>query len=191
MIKQKLSSKGELVVQKNYLKRINKDLRPTTSKVLSALFSMIGPNGLEGKDVIDIFAGTGNFGISALRRGANSAIFLDINKKRCEKIKLLLNQSNFKNTNYVINGSVPKAISKISRQADIVFVDPPYDQNPFEEVMNSLKENNILRPKSMIFMEHSRKTTLPNILPGVVLTARKLYGDSALTLFRAQFGETI
>ena len=98
---------------------------------------MIGPNGLEGKDVIDIFAGTGNFGISALRRGANSAIFLDINKKRCEKIKLLLNQSNFKNTNYVINGSVPKAISKISHQADIVFIDPPYDQNPFEEVMNS------------------------------------------------------
>ena len=61
---------------------------------------MIGPNGLEGKDVIDIIAGTGNFGISALRRGANSAIFLDINKKRCEKIKLLLNQSNFKNTNF-------------------------------------------------------------------------------------------
>ena len=110
---------------------------------------MIGPGGLEGKDVIDIFAGTGNFGMSALRRGANTATFLDINKKRCEEIKLLLNQSNSKNTNYVINGSVPKAISKISHQADIVFIDPPYDQNPFEEVMNSLKENNILRPKSM------------------------------------------
>ena len=55
---------------------------------------MIGPNGLEGKDVIDIFAGTGNFGISALRRGANSAIFLDIHKKDAKKSSFyLINQT--------------------------------------------------------------------------------------------------
>ena len=62
-------------------------LRPTTSKVRSAMFSMLGPAGPYGLQVLDIYAGTGSLGIEALQRGANNASFVEQNSKRCNEIK--------------------------------------------------------------------------------------------------------
>ena len=165
-----------------------KELRPTTSKVLSAIFSMVGPNGFYGKKVIDMFAGTGNFGISSIKRGASEVTFLEINKKRCKKISDLLKQfPNDKNL-HVINGNIPTIISRISHTADIIFIDPPYNYLSFEKIMQSLEENNILKPGSLIFIEHSSKITLPDFYSNINLVKRKKYGDSAVTFFHRKIG---
>ena len=57
------------------------DVRPTTDRVKEALFSIVQFE-LEGRRVLDLFAGSGQLGIEALSRGANSAVFVDLSKNR-------------------------------------------------------------------------------------------------------------
>ena len=54
----------------------NMDIRPTTDKVKESLFSIIQFD-IEGRRVLDLFAGTGQLGIEALSRGAKSVTFVD------------------------------------------------------------------------------------------------------------------
>ena len=63
-------------------------LRPTTSKVIGAIFSMMGHSNLEGKNFLDLYAGTGSVGIRALELGAKHCFFLDRNQDFIQKIKL-------------------------------------------------------------------------------------------------------
>ena len=162
-----------------------KELRPTSSKVLSAIFSIIGQNGLSEKKIIDMFAGTGNFGISSIKRGATEVSFLEINYKRCTEISKKLKKLQDSGKFHVIRGDIPKTITKITHKADFIFIDPPYSHILFEKIMKSLLENNILISTSIIIIEHSNKVTLPDSYPGLILRSRKRYGDSALTLFQS------
>ena len=57
------------------------DVRPTTDRVKEALFSIVQFE-LEGRRVLDLFAGSGQLGIEALSRGAKSAVFVDLSKNR-------------------------------------------------------------------------------------------------------------
>ena len=56
------------------------DIRPTTDQVKEALFNIVQFD-VEGRRVLDVFAGTGQLGIEALSRGAASCLFLDESKK--------------------------------------------------------------------------------------------------------------
>ena len=69
------------------------DVRPTTDKVKEAIFSSIQFE-LYNSDVLDLFAGSGQLGIEALSRGAQSAVFivknpLNLSKKILKKQNLL------------------------------------------------------------------------------------------------------
>ena len=54
--------------------------------------------------------------------------------------------------------------------------------------MQSLEGNNILKPGSLIFIEHSSKITLPDFYSNINLVKRKKYGDSAVTFFHRKIG---
>ena len=61
------------------------DTRPTTDKVKESMFSILQFD-IEGRRVLDLFAGTGQLGIEALSRGAAEAVFVD---KRADAMKLV------------------------------------------------------------------------------------------------------
>ena len=62
------------------------DVRPTTDRVKEALFSIVQFE-LEGRKVLDLFAGSGQLGIEALSRGAQSAVFIDRSKKAADIVR--------------------------------------------------------------------------------------------------------
>ena len=61
-------------------------LRPTTDRVKEALFSIIQFE-IEGRRVLDLFAGSGQLGIEALSRGAASAVFVDSSRDSIEVVR--------------------------------------------------------------------------------------------------------
>ncbi len=132
--------------------------RPTTERVKEALFSMIQFD-LEGRRVLDLFAGSGQLGLEALSRGAASATFCDMSREACEIIKKnaqktkLYERTRILNTDYkaVIRGCQGR------EKFDIVFLDPPYDSDLVEDALARLLRADILAEGAIVICESNRE----------------------------------
>ena len=159
-------------------------MRPTTGRVLGALFSMLGPGGAEGMNVADLYAGTGAFGITALRKGAERALFIERDRKLCGRIEEALEKGGFSERATVRQGDTITVLGRVDSRFDLVFADPPYRLNPFEPLLGRLSGRGMLERNAVVYLEHSSRTTLPDTLPGVAIVSRRVYGDSAVSVYR-------
>ena len=159
-------------------------LRPTSSRVRLAIFSMLGPGGLSGLNVLDLYAGTGAMGFEALSRGADSAEFVELNERRCKQIKTAAEELGFSDRSTVRRGRCERVTKTLTSHFDIVFIDPPYADNPFAEVIGNLDEAEILNPGATIFAEHSSRTELEDRYGRLERTDSRRYGDTAISTYR-------
>ena len=83
-------------------------LRPTSEKVRSAIFSLIGPESVNGARVLDLYAGTGALGIEALSRGAASAEFVESDPARCQYIRRAVDDLGFADRSRIARGKSRK-----------------------------------------------------------------------------------
>jgi len=160
------------------------DVRPTTSRVLSALFSMFGPDGVLGLSVLDLYAGTGGFGLEALRRGADQVVMVEQNHRRCEALKSAVSERGHTATAKVICGDALRSLAGLEGQFDVVFADPPYADNPFVELAQKLDEYSIVPVGGTVMLEHFHKTVLPDELQGLVIKTRRRYGETAVSVYQ-------
>jgi len=101
--------------------------RPTQDRVRQAVFSMLGELVADAQ-VLDLFAGTGAFGLECLSRGATSALLVDENKGACEVIRRNLGKTRLTGGS-VRQGDVFRVLPQLQREArqfDLIFADPPY-----------------------------------------------------------------
>lgn len=165
-------------------------LRPTTSKVKLAIFSMLGPEGIHGLRVLDIYAGTGALGIEALQRGATSATFIEQNSLQCTNIKKTLEKHRLTTRGNIRKGKALNAVCSLKSEFDLVFADPPYELVEFEKLFERIHTKALLSKDAIAFLEHSKKTDLPDLLPGLKLSKQRLYGDTAISIYRSDSSTT-
>lgn len=113
-------------------------IRPTSDRVREAVFNMVGSRlDIDGREVLDLFAGTGALGIEALSRGAGGVTFVDRDTDAIEVIK-----ANLDATGLGANASVVRAdaIGYLSRGGfvDLALVDPPYSFDAWPAVFAAL-----------------------------------------------------
>lgn len=135
--------------------------RPTTDRIKETLFNML-QNDIEGCRFLDLFSGSGAIGIEALSRGAKEAVFVENNKEAINCIKENLIFTKFVNSGIVMSYDVMTAISMLegrNAKFDIVFMDPPYNKEIEKEVLDRLKQSEIIDSNTMIIVEASLNTS--------------------------------
>ncbi|MBE0574019.1 16S rRNA (guanine(966)-N(2))-methyltransferase RsmD, partial [Candidatus Dojkabacteria bacterium] len=101
--------------------------RPVTDRVKTVLFDTIGEL-IEGSTVLDLFAGSGNLGIEALSRSAETVIFVDDNLEAIETIKSNLKKLDIsKNSHKILKLDYISFAKKFKGGFDLIFVDPPFN----------------------------------------------------------------
>ncbi len=108
--------------------------RPTQDRVRQALFSMIGEV-VVGAQVLDLFAGTGAFGLECLSRGAVSAMMVEGNRQACEVIKRNAAKTRLAGGT-VRQADVFRVLEQLrdeGRTFDLIFADPPYAHKPDDD----------------------------------------------------------
>lgn len=137
----------------------NYDIRPTTDNVKEALFNIIQFD-VEGRRVLDLFAGTGQLGIEALSRGAKSCVFIDESRDAVKIVKENLKSCGLNGTVFQMN-----ALDYLRRgeRFDLIFVDPPYDAGLYEPVLKSLNLVDNLSDGGIIICEARREESLPEM----------------------------
>lgn len=136
----------------------NSDIRPTTDMVKEAIFNIVQFD-VEGRKVLDLFAGTGQLGIEALSRGADSAVFVDQSSEAVKLVRQNLEHCGF--SAQVVQGD---SLSYLSRggKFDLIFIDPPYDAGLLDKALQNIFAFDILSDGGIIICECRQDTPLPD-----------------------------
>lgn len=138
--------------------REGKDTRPTTDRIKETLFNMLQPYVAESV-FLDLFSGSGGIGIEALSRGAKHAYFVENDAKAIECILDNLKFTRFTDRATVLKQDVVSALSNISeKEADVIFMDPPYDQLYEKRVLEALVTKKYVTEDTLIVVEASLNT---------------------------------
>ncbi len=157
--------------------------RPTTDRVKEAMFSIIHFD-LPGARVLDLFGGTGQLGIEAMSRGAESATFVDQAEPACRLIRENLKRSGFENAGKVVRGDYMEYLRRCREQYDIILLDPPYAEVFLENALKCITEIDILRSGGIIVAERPLGKELPWEFEGYTRSRDYKYGQILLTLYR-------
>ncbi|MBQ7500774.1 MAG: 16S rRNA (guanine(966)-N(2))-methyltransferase RsmD [Clostridia bacterium] len=128
--------------------------RPTAERVKEAVFSMIQFE-IEGRRILDLFAGSGQMGLEALSRGAERAVFVDSSREACDIIKYNISKTHFEKKSTVRCTDYAAYIRTApgNEKFDIVFVDPPYDAHLAARALSKLASSDLLSDTAIIVME--------------------------------------
>ena len=152
------------------------DTRPTTDRIKETLFNMLQPY-LPDAVFFDLYSGSGGIGIEALSRGARHAYFVENNKNAIVCITDNLQHTKFTDRATILKQDVLSALHGISeREADIIFMDPPYDHDYEKEVLRILGGAPYVTERTLIVVEASLKSDFSYLEQmGFVLTKEKCY----------------
>lgn len=164
------------------LKTLNgEDVRPTTEKVKEAIFSMIQFE-IEGRKMLDLFAGSGQMGIEALSRGAESAVFTDMSKASVEIIKKNLLSTGLDRKAAVFQTDAITFLKSCRTRFDIIFMDPPYSEGLLQEALPYAEK--VVSDYGVIICEHPYGEKMPEDAGRFSVYREYKYGKLALTVYR-------
>ncbi|MBN2667840.1 MAG: RsmD family RNA methyltransferase [Bacteroidales bacterium] len=127
--------------------------RPTTDKAKEALFNRLNFEiEYESLSVLDLFSGTGNISLEFASRGVEDITAVDI---RHEHVKFI--NSTFKQlgiNGIVLQTDVFKFLSRPKKSYHLVFADPPYDMENFDELVELTLSGELLKDKGLFILEH-------------------------------------
>jgi len=157
------------------------DVRPTSERARQAYFNILGER-IAGAHFLDLFAGSGVFALEAVSRGAASATAVERDKRAAAAIANLAKSWSQPIT--VVHDDVLKAIPKLSDVFDLVYADPPYGYEQYDDLLLLLDERLKLRNDAVVAIEHRRRATPFTAALRYLRQSRTAeYGDVAMTFF--------
>ena len=155
------------------------DIRPTTDNVKESVFNILQFD-IEGRRVLDLFAGTGQLGIECLSRGAREAVFIDRDR---EAVKII--RENLRACGFSAPVLQQEALAYLNTcgKFDLIFVDPPYDAGLYEAVLEKINSVDILSDGGIILCESRRETQLPDMRKPYCRKKEYRYGRVKLSLY--------
>ncbi len=159
-------------------------LRPTADKVKGSIFNMLTGE-IEGRQVLDLFAGTGNLGIEAISRGAEEVIFVDSSIQSTRTIRANLESLGCLDCCEILRSDYRKAIGKLAQQGrefDLVFADPPYLLGYPQKIVACLLSEGILRKNALLVLEHHKKERLDIGSFDLIQLKQREFGDTTISI---------
>ena len=171
---------------KKILKPIDKLTRPLKDMVRESIFNIINHSQdeyveLNNAKILDLFSGTGSFGIECLSRGAKSVTFFEnysnsikILKKNLDLLDLNKNSTIIKKDIFTINPAQHN-LSKF----DLIFLDPPFKDNKLNQLIGIIKKMKITYKNTLIIIHRNTKIS-ENICKDLIISKEKNYGLSKI-----------
>lgn len=158
----------------------NYDIRPTTDMVKEAVFNIVQCD-VEGRRVLDMFAGTGQMGIEALSRGAAEVVFTDENREAVALVR-----ENLKLCGFDARVEQTESVAYLGRCApfDLIFVDPPYDTGLIDSALHKIQNVDILSDGGIIICESRREKSMPDMNAPYSRVLERCYGKVKITVYK-------
>lgn len=157
------------------------NVRPTPERVKEALFSALQFQ-IEGRRVLDLFAGSGQLGIEALSRGARQAVFVDASKEAAGIVQSNLEHTGFTDKSLVKNMDFASYFMQNTEPFDIAFLDPPYRTGLIQRALPMTAE--VMNKGGTIVCENPIGEEMPETAGDFVRVRTYRYGKIVISLYR-------
>lgn len=159
--------------------------RPTMDRVKESMFAMI-QDYIKESIVLDLFAGSGGLGIEAISNGANTCYFVDHNNEVIKTLNRNITNLNIKDKSHVILSDWKKFLNEsVSKNMkfDLIFVDPPYDYDVYEKILDKVSTLDLLNKNGLIILEHAN-LKLKDKYNNLTLYKQKKYGNKSVNVYK-------
>ena len=158
------------------------ETRPTADRVKEAVFNVLQFD-IQGRRVLDLFAGSGQLAIEALSRGAASAVLVDRSQGAVEVIRWNLEHLRLTDRATVLRQDYLRYLELCRERFDMIFLDPPYQSDCLETALRRISEIDILSDGGIIVCEKPREKVLHPDLGPLHCTGEYRYGKTAVNLY--------
>lgn len=155
-------------------------VRPTTAKVLESLLGILTPQ-LEDARAMDLFAGTGQVGLSFLERGARSVHFVEAASEVARALQSRLRAEAEVGQTSLSRGKIPAVLQTLHGPFDLFWADPPYDWEGYATLLPALAA--LAAPEAVAVVEHHHKTPYAETA-GWKLYRQRDFGETRLSFYR-------
>jgi 16S rRNA (guanine966-N2)-methyltransferase len=159
------------------------ETRPTAERTREAIFNILGP-AVRGAHVLDLFAGTGAFGIEALSRGAAAALFIEMGREALAVLALNIQACGLAGRAAAIQWDAARNLDCLrSREPEfrLVFLDPPYRQGLVAPALSHLRAARCLAQGARLVVEHGVDDPLPELGAAYLLQEQRRYGKTLVS----------
>lgn len=167
------------------LSQKQKGLRPTANRVVESVFNIVR-NRVRNARFLDLYAGTGEVGIEAIRKGAATAVFVEASKSAAKAICTRSARLGVAEKTRVIAKKAVTFIRQAERDHmnfDIIFVDPPYHTDEIIQVLSAIDSSTIIAAGGVVIAEHFSKKPLPDRFDRLHKIKDYKYGDTVLSVY--------
>ena len=157
--------------------------RPTADRTREAVFNILGA-AVRGARVLDLFAGTGAYGIEALSRGARCAAFVESDRAALAVLRRNIEACRLLEHTRVVGRDALDRLDGLTQEGcrfNLVFIDPPYRRAMIPPALAALDRSGCLEKGAEIVAEHGADEPLGDILPAFRLDDRRRYGKTIVS----------
>lgn len=159
--------------------------RPTTERVKESIFSTLQFE-IEGRRVLDLFAGSGQMGLEALSRGAASAVFVDSSKEACTVVRDNARGARLESGVRIVNSTAQAFCANTTERFDVAFLDPPYRAQLLPLLLDAVRP--LMKEGGTVVCETAVGTSLPDKVDGeslsLSLEKERRYGKTQVWIYR-------
>lgn len=151
-------------------------VRPTSARLREALFNILMSQVVDA-DILELFAGSGALGLEALSRGARHVTFVEHDRSVAAILKKNIQRLHASEQTSVIVKDATQVVPKLKQTFDLIFADPPYEQQLGHETVLLVDRHRLLRPRGLLFIEEgTRALDLADLpLETLALNRRRRY----------------
>ena len=138
--------------------------------------------------LLDLYAGAGGVGLEALSRGAAHVTFVERDTRAVGALRTNVETLGVAARTRVERADVDVALARLAREGvryDIVFLDPPYDEDLIDPVLERLGHGDVVVPDALVVAQHRTKRPPPAIVGRLAAYRTRRFGETTLTFFRA------
>jgi 16S rRNA (guanine(966)-N(2))-methyltransferase RsmD len=161
-------------------------IRPVSVVVRKACFDILREV-VEGKRILDLFAGSGALGLEAISCGAKEAVFVDINKACIDAIRrnvALFKVASLAKIHLKDAVGAVKGFFDNQERFDIIFLDPPYYKGTLRKILQNLEVYDIVTPFGYLVGFCYRKDDFVKESKHFSLIIQKNYGQTLLLIYK-------
>src|ERR1700741_3581565 len=166
----------------------SQSIRPTADRLRESLFNILihaFDDPITGARVLDLFAGTGAFGIEALSRGSAFTLFVDDGAEARAVLRENVATLGLGGTSRIFRRDATKlGPAHPVEPFSLVFLDPPYGKGLAEQALASARAGGWLVPEALIVVEGAEKSPFAGP-EGFAEIERRAYDDTQFVFLRS------